>query len=237
MIYSIIMAGGVGARMGNVDRPKQFLNLAGRPVIIHTIEKFVIHSEFEKVLVLCPHAWVGYTEDLIKKYIQNPEKVVVLQGGATGNETIMNAIRYIDEQGDLNDETRIVAHDAVRPFVTHRIIQDNIEAVKQYDAVDTVIPATDTIVESDDGKVLSQIPDRKKMYQGQMPQSFRAKLLWDAYYSLGEAEKSILTDACKIMVLKGQKVHLVLGEASNMKITHPVDMRFAEALTGRYDAE
>ena len=235
--YAVILAAGIGSRMGNSERPKQFMTLAGKPVIIHTIEKFVLHKEFDNILVLCSQAWIGYAEDLIKKHIPTPERIIVLQGGKTGNETLMNAINYIEEQGNLDDETIIVVHDAVRPFITHRIIEDNIQAIDKYDACDTVIPATDTIVESKNGEVISSIPDRSKMYQGQMPQSFKAKLLRDTYNSLTLEEKSILTDNCKIMVLRGYDVHLVMGDPSNMKITHPVDLRYAEALAGDSDAE
>ncbi len=84
----------------------------------------------------------------------------------------MNAIKFIESEGNLNDDTIIVTHDSVRPFVTNRIIEENIEFAKQYGACDTVVPATDTIVESADNEMISSIPDRSKMYQGQTPQSF-----------------------------------------------------------------
>ena len=92
----------------------------GKAIIIHTIEKFAVHPGFDEVLVLSPRAWVTYTQDIVRKFIPPVRKVTVLQGGDTRNETIMNAIRYIEEQGDLDEETVIVTHDSVRPFVTHR---------------------------------------------------------------------------------------------------------------------
>ncbi|MEG1427210.1 MAG: 2-C-methyl-D-erythritol 4-phosphate cytidylyltransferase, partial [Oscillospiraceae bacterium] len=93
-------------------------------------------------------------------------------------------------------------------------------------------PATDTIVESTDSDFISSIPDRTLMYQGQTPQSFHAKTLRDIYRSLSDTEKNVLTDACKILVLKGEKVHLVEGETFNIKITYPYDMRVAESMLG-----
>ena len=236
-IYGVVLAGGIGTRMGNVERPKQFLELAGRPVIIQTVEKFIAQEAFEKVIVLCPQAWMGHTADLINKYVPDAKKAVVLQGGETRNETIMNAIRYIEETGKLDDDTVIVTHDAVRPFLSHRIIEENILGAKEHDACDTVIPASDTIVESKDGMVISSIPDRTIMYQGQTPQSFKAKKLKEVYEGMTGEEKAILTDACKIMVMKGHDVYLVMGDVSNMKITHPADLRFAEALVGDIHAE
>lgn len=218
--------------MGNAQRPKQFLELGGKPILIHTVEKFVIHPGFDEILVLSPKAWVSYTQDIIRKYIPPVKKTVVLCGGETRNETIMNAIRYIEEQGELEEDTIIVTHDSVRPFVTHRILEENIRYAEEHGACDTVIPATDTIVESRDGEKISNIPNRSYMYQGQTPQSFKAKKLKEMYQALSREEKEILTDACKIMALQGAHVHLVRGEVFNIKITYPYDITVAKALLG-----
>ena len=158
------------------------------------------------------------------------DKLAVIQGGSTRNETIMNAIGFIESNGGLDEETIIVTHDSVRPFVTHRIIDENISACRQFGACDTVIPATDTIVEAENGKTISNIPDRSIMYQGQTPQSFKALDLREVYNSLSEDEKNILTDAAKIYVLKNKPVALVSGETFNIKITYPYDLHIAKSL-------
>ena len=231
MVFGVILAGGTGSRMGNASKPKQYLMLGGKPVIIHTVEKFFIHNAFEKIIVLCPKQWVEDTKDLIKKYIPGSQgHVVVLEGGMTRNETIMNSITYIEGNYGLDDSTVIVTHDSVRPFLTYRIIEENIKYGLEYGAVDTVVPATDTIVESLDGAVASSVPDRRRMYQGQTPQTFNAKKLKGLYCSLNDEEKETLTDACKIFVLRGEDVHLVQGETFNIKITYPYDLRVAESL-------
>ena len=231
MNYGVVVAGGIGSRMG-AEKPKQFLTIGTKPIIVHTVEKFVLFDDLEKIIVLTPEDWIEYTRDLLKKNLGDAlmEKVAVIQGGATRNETIMNSIDYIDKNYGLDDETIIITHDAVRPFVTHRIIRDNIDAVKKYGATDTVVPATDTIVESQNGDTISFIPDRSKMYQGQTPQSFKAKELRETYMALSEDEKAILTDATKIYVLKGKAVKLVKGESFNIKITYPYDLEVAETL-------
>lgn len=229
MIFAVILAGGTGSRMGSTDMPKQFLEIKGKPILNHTVEKFLPNPKFEKIIVLSPKAWLGHTREIIRKYTGKSDKIVVIEGGATRNETIMNAIRYIDGQYSLDDDTVIVTHDSVRPFLTHRIIEENIAAAQQYGACDTVIPATDTIVEGN-GTAITAIPDRRKMYQGQTPQSFKAKLLRDAYDSLSAEEKDILTDAAKILVMKGKEVRLVQGEAFNIKITYPYDLKIARSL-------
>lgn len=229
MVYGVILAGGVGRRMGN-DKPKQFLTVGEKPIIIHTIEKFIVFPNFDKVIVLCPEQWIAQTKSLVKKYIGDTDKLVFKEEGETRNETIMNSIKYIEEEGNLDENTVIVTHDSVRPFVTHRILDDNVKAALKFGACDTVVAATDTIVESLDNNIISQIPDRSKMYQGQTPQSFKAVKLKELYYSLTDAEKDILTDAAKIFVTKGEPVQLVEGEVFNIKITYPYDLRVAEAL-------
>ena len=195
MIYGVVLAGGVGSRMGNVGKPKQYLLVGDKPILIHTLEKFYMQSEFEKVLVLCPTEWISHTKNLVRKYMKDTERIVVLEGGETRNETIMNSIAYIEKEGNLNEDTIIVTHDSVRPFVTQRILEE-----------------------------------RRKMYQGQTPQTFKALKLRQLYEALSPKEKELLTDAAKIFVMKGEKVHIVDGEVFNIKITYPYDLRVAEAL-------
>lgn len=230
MIYGAVLAGGVGKRMGNAEKPKQFMMIGGKPIIVHTVEKFAVCSEFEKVIVLTPAKWIEHTRNILAKNIPDMSRIVVIAGGDTRNETLMNAIRFIDEEGNLDDDTIIVTHDAVRPFVTYRILKDNIEAAQRVGACDTAFPATDTIVRSEDGRLISEIPDRSQLYQGQTPQSFKAKKLRALYESLTDAEKDILTDAAKIFVMKGEEVEIVRGESFNLKITYPYDIKVAETI-------
>ena len=171
MIFAAILAGGIGSRMGGTDTPKQFLTLGNKPVIIHTVEKFVINENIDKTIVLTPKNFIKHTNNLIEEYIGKNDDIIVIEGGETRNDTIMNSINYIDENFGIDEESIIVTHDSVRPFVTHRIIKDNIEAARKYGACDTVIPATDTIVESVNGTTIESIPVRDYYYQGQTPQS------------------------------------------------------------------
>lgn len=231
-VFAMVLAGGQGTRMGNVEKPKQFMEIGGKPIIVHTVEKFAMYEEFEAIIVLSPKQWINHTADLIRKNIPDSSRIVVIQGGDTRNETVMNGIRYIEEHHCLDEDTVIVTHDSVRPFLSHRIIQENIRLGMQYDACDTVIPAVDTITVSEDGEIISEIPNRAKMYQGQTPQTFKAKKLKELYEGLTEDEKAVLTDACKIMVLKGIDVHMIAGEVSNIKITYPHDLKVAEIMLG-----
>ncbi|MDY3275505.1 MAG: 2-C-methyl-D-erythritol 4-phosphate cytidylyltransferase [Agathobacter sp.] len=229
-IFAAILAGGVGTRMQSAEKPKQFLEVGGKPIIIHTIEKFISIANFTKILVLTPADWVDYTRDLIEKYMGTESKVLVLAGGEDRNETLMCALAYIEEHYKVDADTILVTHDAVRPFVTERIIRENMEAAGLYGACGTAIPATDTIVQSRDGKYMNSIPDRSCMYQQQTPQSFRVALLKETYALLNEEERKSLTDACKILVLKGVPVYMVMGDSCNIKITYPEDLLLSEVL-------
>lgn len=237
MVFAAVFAGGIGSRMGNSDTPKQYLELGTKPVIIHTIEKFFINEKIDEILVLCPKAWVAHTQALVEKHLPEGKKITVISGGATRNGTLEKAIEYIESNCEVTEETVIVTHDAVRPFLTHRIIDENVEAAVKYGACDTVIPATDTIVESRDGKIISSIPDRSMMYQGQTPQSFRLKELERVLASLTEDEKAILTDACKIFSIKNKDVYMVEGEVFNIKITYPYDLKVAHTLLKGKDCD
>jgi len=230
MIFAAILAGGIGSRMGGTDTPKQFLNLGNKPVIIHTIEKFLINSQIDNIIVLTPKNFINHTNHLIEEHIPKNENITVIEGGKTRNDTLINSIKYIEDNFGIDDDSIIITHDSVRPFLTHRIIEDNIEAAKKYGACDTVVPATDTIVESLNGEIISNIPVRSNYYQGQTPQSFNIKKLADLINSLTDEESSILTDACKIFTLKGEEVHLVEGEVTNIKITYPYDLKLANTI-------
>ena len=230
-VYAVVVAGGVGSRMGIREKPKQYLEIGGKPIIIHTLDRFCSVDRLKKYIVLCPKEWIEYTRELVDKYLgEYKDKIVVIEGGSTRNETIMNSIRYIEETDGLGDDTIIVTHDSVRPFVTKEVIEENIRYALEVGACDTAAPATDTIVISEDNDLISDIPDRTKMYQGQTPQTFNAKKLRDLYESLTDDEKEVLTDASKIFVMKGEKVHIVEGDISNIKITYPYDLIVAEAL-------
>lgn len=230
MIYAGILAGGKGTRMGNVPMPKQFLHLNDKPIIVHTIEKFILNKRIDLIIVATPKEWVRHTNDILEKYGVNLPTIKVIEGGTDRNDTIMNIISYIEEIAPVDDNDIIITHDAVRPFLTHRIIEQNIEEGLLHDAVDTVISAIDTIVESTDGEMISSIPVRSHMYQGQTPQTFKIKKLKELYNTLNNEEKEILTDACKIFAIKGHQVKLVRGETFNIKVTTPYDLSVSNAI-------
>ncbi len=230
MVIAGIVAGGIGSRMGNSAVPKQFLEIGEKPVIIHTIEKFLVSSDIDYVVVGVHADWQDYMEDLINKYLDKEERVVVTAGDSNRNGTIQKIIEKAEEVWGIDDETIFVTHDAVRPFISLKIISDNVEAAKKFGVCDTVIAATDTIVQSSNQEYISEIPVRSEMYQGQTPQSFKYGIFKEVYNSMTKEELEIVTDACKMFFLRNYKVHLVEGSISNFKITYPFDLKMAKIM-------
>ena len=126
MIYAEILAGGKGTRMGNTEMPKQFLKIGEKPIIIHTLETFLVNTKINKVIVQTPSQWIQHTNDFINKYIPKDmiEIIKVCAGGSDRNESIMNGIKFIESNYGIKEDDVIVTHDAVRPFLTHRIIEE-----------------------------------------------------------------------------------------------------------------
>lgn len=232
MIYAGILAGGIGSRMNISNMPKQFLNVGNKPIIIHTIEKFLLCNRIDKIYVGVNPDWNCYLSDIIEKnYSYLLEKIQIVDGGKDRTSTIVNIIEAIkkDKENILDDDI-LITHDAVRPFVSIKMIEENIDGCIKHNIVDTVVNAVDTIVVSDDGEFISSIPNRKIMYQGQTPQTFKINKFIEYYNKLSTEEKNNLTDACKIFVLNNEKVFLVDGDFSNIKITTVTDLKIAKAM-------
>ena len=231
MIYAGILAGGIGSRMNISNIPKQFLTIGDKPIIIHTIEKFLLCNKIDKIYIGINPDWNSYLIDMIEKnYDYLMDRIIIVDGGADRNSTIVNIINHIKENNIVGEEDMIITHDAVRPFLSIKMIEDNIVGCEKYNIVDTVVPAIDTIVTSNDGKFIESIPERNIMYLGQTPQTFRINKFIEYYEKLTIEDRKILTDACKIFVLNNEKVYLVNGDYSNIKITTVTDFKIAKAM-------
>lgn len=234
MIFAGIVAGGVGNRMNLSGMPKQFLPLGSgnKPIIIHTLEKFILCEKFDFIYLGVHKEWLEYAEELLKKYNLISDKIFLVSGGKDRNSTIMNIIDEIEKNHGEDKNNIIVTHDAVRPFVTLRMIEENIEAVAMCGACDTVVPSVDTIIKSDGGEFIDSVPPRSAMYLGQTPQSFGISKFKELYGKLSDEQKSTLTDACKVFSCFGEKVKLIMGDTFNIKITTISDYKIANAILG-----
>lgn len=215
MNIGIILAGGSGTRMGS-DIPKQFIDIYGKPMIIHTIESFDVNSEIDKIIVVCKDEWQEDLKIWIRKYGLNKVTNIV-NGGSTRQESVYNALKMLE--AECKDDDIVVIHDAARPLISQRIINENIVAAKKFGAVDTVIPSADTIVKSIDQITINEVPKRSELYLGQTPQSFTYKLIMDSHKKSIEDKTSNATDDCQLVLALNKDVHLVKGDKLNFKVT------------------
>lgn len=228
MVFGIIMAGGSGTRMKEASMPKQFLALDDKPIIVHSIEKFTQSEKIDKIYIGINPEYVDHMNGLLSMYFPDKE-IEVVKGGADRNSTLFNVIAAIEEKYGESDEHVVITHDAVRPFVTVKMIDENVEALKENKAAATVMPSVDTIFVSEDKEHISSVPKRDRLFLAQTPQSFNLNLLKSLYASLTEDEKAVLTDACTICVMRNVPVVFVEGDYANIKITTPSDLKIARA--------
>lgn len=218
-----MLAGGQGTRMGT-ELPKQFLLLDGEPILIRTLRPFLACGQIRKIYVVTPADWIRYTKERIQEAFPKEERLEVIEGGADRSESLMQAIRALEREGILKEDPILITHDAVRPFVTEAMLLDNIRVCEAEGACVTLIPATDTIVTSRDGRFVDTVPDRNTMYQMQTPQTFKARTFKRCYEALGPEERRIVTDASRVLLSGGVPVAMVEGRRNNIKITFPEDL-------------
>jgi 2-C-methyl-D-erythritol 4-phosphate cytidylyltransferase len=227
MNIAVILAGGTGSRMGIVDKPKQFIDVYGKPIIVHTIEAFDNHPEIDAMAIVCLSEWMDDLRILLRRYEINKVRWLV-EGGETRQLSVYNAVKTLSQE--CSEDDILVVHDSVRPLVTHKIISSNIAGAKQFGAVDTVIPSADTIVKSVDREKIKEVPTRRELYQGQTPQSFRLSLLREAHQKAMAENNLNSTDDCQLVLELGEEVHLVQGEKLNFKITSFDDLLLLKAV-------
>lgn len=234
MVFAAILAGGSGKRMKR-ELPKQYLDIGDKPIIIHTLIKFLKAPGIDKIYIGVNENWIDYCGKLIKKYLDVPSKPIILvKGGKERYDTLFNLIDKVEEENGKNKEHIFVSHEAVRPFVTVDMIEKSIIAAKECGACNTVVGAKDTIILSKDGVNTDSMPSRDEIYLGQCPQSFNLSMLKELILNLSEEEKKTLTDACKIFILNNKPVKLIEGDASNFKITTKGDYDIAKAMADEY---
>lgn len=224
IVHGVILSGGSGSRFA-ADLPKQYVKLAGKTILEHTIDAFEVHSGIDSIIIVVAANFRHLVEDII---LRNAYKKItkLLIGGDTRMDSSYSAINAIS-----NDDDIILFHDAVRPLVSRKTISDCIEAVKKHQAVDVVIPCTDTIVETIDGKTISQIPDRANLRRGLTPQGFKVGLIRKAHLLMKENKDTDFTDDCGIVLkYKLSDVFLVTGTVENIKITYQEDIFIADKL-------
>ncbi|EJD0100583.1 bifunctional cytidylyltransferase/SDR family oxidoreductase, partial [Escherichia coli] len=224
---AVILSGGMGSRFGGT-LPKQFTKLAGKAVIEYTVEAFEKSLNIDEIIIVSHPSYV----DLIWKFVKKNqwEKVTkVFNGGKERFDSTYSALQGLEGE---DNNSNILLHDAVRPLINESIINNCIDALRNFEAVDVVIPSADTLVEVYDDGCISNIPNRAIMRRGQTPQAFKLGTLKQAYQRAINAQRFSFTCDCGVVrsMVPGVRVATVVGAESNMKVTHPIDLFIAEKL-------
>lgn len=226
MATALIFAGGTGKRMNTRSKPKQFLELHGKPIIIYTLEHFEYHEEIERIVVVCITDWITELKGLLRRYgITKVEQII--PGGETGHDSIYYGLAAMKDT--CEDDEIVLIHDGVRPLINEELITRNIEAVKKYGTAITVEAARESVVRCIDGKNVSEVPPRGEMYTAKAPQSFRYRQILNLYErAQREGIRSI--DSSHLCSICHVPMHVVESTKNNLKITEPADYYMYRAL-------
>lgn len=225
MNVAVILAGGVGNRLDK-SHPKQFFKVAGKTVIEHTVNVFEKNRMIDEIAIVINPNYQVTIEDLV---LSNRWKKVrkILKGGAERYHSSLAAVKAYAGAGNIN----LIFHDAVRPLISDRIIDDTVAALEKYNAVDVAIPAVDTII-STEGDFIDAIPERSKLRRGQTPQGFKLDTIRRAYELALQDPSFKSTDDCGVVLkyLPDEKIYVVKGEEVNMKLTYKEDSYLLDKL-------
>lgn len=228
MNIAVIFAGGVGSRMHTKTKPKQFLDIHEKPIIVHTIEKFQEHPEIDALTVACVKDWIPYLVELVQHYNLTKVKKIV-PGGENGQESIYNGLVAAKEiAGD--QKSIVLIHDGVRPLITAKLISDNIASVKKYGSAITSVKVKETVLVVSGENAIDEIPDRSMARLARAPQSFWLDEILAAHHKAQNEGKYDFIDSCSMMTYYGKKLYLVDGPMENIKITTPDDFYTMRAL-------
>lgn len=223
---AVIFAGGSGKRMNTVSRPKQFLELNGKPVIIYTLELFDNHPDIDGIVVVCIESWIPFLQKMLKKFEINKVAKIV-PGGETGQDSIYNGL--VEAERHYGDETLVLIHDGVRPLITQQTITDNIRTTKEKGNCITCVPATETfVVTLADGTL--NIPSRKDSLIARAPQTFILSDILGVHRQARSEGLHNFIDSCTIMSNYGFHMNTIIGPMENIKITTPTDFFIFRAM-------
>lgn len=229
MKYAAILASGTGSRITAIDYPKQFYKINDKPIIIYTIEKIVYSNSFDIVYIAINPDYYDYTTTLLQEFNLS-DQVLLIKGGKTRMDTIDIVVNDIVANNTINDDDIILIHDAVRPFITNKIINDSIEGAQKYGAVVATIPAVDTIIASTDKEKVTYIPDRSELNYGQSPDTFNLKEFIQMEGNLSEEQRKQITGTSQICTYNHKEMHIIAGDPINFKITTNLDLMIAEKI-------
>lgn len=222
--FALIPAAGMGKRMGaNIN--KQYLRLAGLPILAHTLRVFEQSPEIDGICLVSPADEISYCREEVVEACGFKKVIEIVPGGRERQNSVMNGLNALKRLAAADDV--VLIHDGVRPFVSPELLRESIVVASANDGALVAVPAKDTIKVTRDGIVIDT-PERKTLWQAQTPQSFRFGVIYRAHKSADEAGFIGTDDASLVERLNGQ-VRIVQGDYRNIKITTPEDLILAEA--------
>lgn len=231
MNIAVIFAGGTGQRMHTKSKPKQFLELKGKPIIIYTLELFDNHPEIDGIVVVCLESWIPFLQKMLRKFEIN-KVVEIVSGGGTGQESIYNGVcaaeRFSINNNSLSDDI-VLIHDGVRPLITEETISENIASTKEKGNCITCVPATETFIINQPDDSL-EIPTRSQCMIARAPQTFYLKDILSAHRKAISEGKKDFIDSCGLMTYYGHRMNTIIGPMENIKITTPTDFFIFRAM-------
>ena len=228
MNIGVIFAGGVGKRMNSRVKTKQFINVYGKPIIIHTLELFDNHEEIDAIAVACLEDWIPYLEELLEKFnIKKVKKIV--PGGASGQESIYNGLKAAEEIAG-GEKSIVLIHDGVRPLIHAKTISDNIASVQEHGSAITSVTVKETVLVVSKDNSIDSVPKREDTRLARAPQSFYLDEIIGAHRKAIAENKLDFIDSCSMMQYYGKKLYLIEGPQENIKITTPDDFYTMRAL-------
>ncbi len=232
MIYGAMLAGGSGTRVKSSNVPKQFIEIKGKPIIVHTLINMLKVQRFDCIIIAAREDYIDYLVEKVKEFVKDSHRVRIIPGGKERMDSIRCVTDAIEGEFGVTDEDVIVIHDAVRPFVTEKILNDSIDAAAEFGACVCGLPCADTILHSVKGDVVDDIPARSELFCGQAPDSFRLKHFLEMQDALTPEQKAVITGTSQICTMNGQPIHIIEGDAINFKITTDSDLLMVKTLLG-----
>lgn len=223
MNIALIFAGGKGLRMENTERPKQFLEVEGKEVIVHTLLCFERHKEMDGIAVVCLEEWQEHLRDLIQN--EGIKKVKwVVSGGDTGQESIYKGLEAIYQDCEQPSETVVLVSDGVRPYVTEEAITNNLKCVREHGTSVTVAYVPESIVEIDDHGMINRLPIRSRCMFAKAPQGFILEELMTAHKRAISDHMTSFINSAELMNHYVHPLYVVVDSIDNLKITTQTDL-------------
>lgn len=224
--YGILLAGGVGKRM-QMEIPKQFIEVEGKPIIAYSLENFQRNPQIEKIVVICVKDWIKQLKEIVEKYSLSKVKWII-EGGSTGHDSIRNGVFFLRDKTAPDDY--IIVHDAVRPVLPQKAIDEVIRVAHDKGNASSSIACHPPIVYTDDFESGIKDVDREHVMLTASPQAFKYSLALKCYERAEQENRHDFTFTSSLLIHCGERVYFAKGTISNIKITTKEDLALFGAL-------